>query len=137
MRKTSLTVMVIFLKGLFWKLLDRSYFPSSFSMIMSIFTIAFCKTPCSWSFHIHGSTYVLILSSKRGQTLWNKNRHRCLGNYHLQKNQNLHFKERCTKIDDISLIFTSFFFSQIKLGFKFNLLLISILDNFRHNLLIF
>ena len=54
-----------------------------------------------------------------------------------KKNPNLYFKGLCTKIDGISLSFAHFFFSQIKLGFGFNLVLIGILDNSHHNSLTF
>ena len=48
-----------------------------------------------------------------------------------------HFKEHCTKIDDISLVVIRFFFSQTNLVFKSNPVFIDILDSFCHNLFTF
>ena len=87
----------------------------------------------SWRFYGHGSRYVLVLSSRLEVTSWTKNRQICLENYQLQKNPNLHFKENCTKIGDISLIFIHFFFSQTNLFLKFNLVFIDMLDSFHYN----
>ena len=57
----------------------------------------------------------------------------------IKKNGTLHFKERCTKIVDISLVVIRFFFSQTNLvyKFKFNPALIHILDSFCYNLFTF
>ena len=61
MRTVSITVMVIS-KVLFWKLLDHSYVQSFFSAIMRHTDNDIWKTPHSWRFYGHGSTYVLFLS---------------------------------------------------------------------------
>ena len=47
-----------------------------------------------------------------------------------------HFEKYRTKTDHISLTFIRFFFSQLNLVFKFNLVFIDILDNFCHCLFI-
>ena len=49
----------------------------------------------------------------------------CLEKYQ-RKNLSLHFKEHCTKIDNISLSFSFY------LVFKFNVALIGILEDFHH-----
>ena len=48
-----------------------------------------------------------------------------------KKNTNPHFKEHCTKTDDIWLVIIRFFFSQT------NLVFVDILDSFSHSLLTF
>ena len=53
-----------------------------------------------------------------------------------KKNATPHFKEHCTKRDDISLVI-HFFFSQTNLVFKSNPVFIDILDSFRCNLFTF
>ena len=62
MRTTSVTVVVIISKVLFWKLLDISYVQSSFSTFSRHSDNGIWKTPCRWRFYGNGSTYVLILS---------------------------------------------------------------------------
>ena len=94
-------------------------------------TTAFWKTSYRWRFYEHGSRYILILSSRFKKISWNENQRRCLENYHSQKNTTPYFKEHCTKIDDIWLTITYFFFSQI------NLVFIVILDSFCHGLFTF
>ena len=54
-----------------------------------------------------------------------------------KKNNTPHFKEHCTKIDDISLVVIRFFFSQTNLVCKSNPVFIDILDSFCHNLFTF
>ena len=54
-----------------------------------------------------------------------------------KKNATPHFKEHCTKRDDISLVVIHFFFSQTNLVFKSNPVFIDILDSFRYNLFTF
>ena len=82
----------------------------------------------------HVSIYVSIISLRLEKTWWNKNWRSCLKCYKLHKNPSLHFGQHCTKIDHISLIFIGYFFSQTNLVFKFNLVLIGVLDTFRRNL---
>ena len=62
MKTIFVTAMVIFFKLSFWKLLNHSYGPSPFSTVMRHIDDNFWKTPCSWRFYEHVSTYVLILS---------------------------------------------------------------------------
>ena len=95
------------------------------------FATAFWRTTHNWRFYGHGSTYVLILSSRLEKKSWNKNRRSSLESCKLHKNPSLHFEQHCTKIDHTSLILISFFFSQASLIFKFNLVLIGVLDSFR------
>ena len=52
--------------------------------------------------------------------------------YQFHKNPSLHFKEHCTKIDEISFIFNTLLFF-LKHSFWINPVLISILDSFIHN----
>ena len=40
-------------------------------------TTSFRKTTCNWRFYRHGSTYMLILSSRLEKTSWNENRWSC------------------------------------------------------------
>ena len=47
-----------------------------------------------------------------------------------EKNITPHFKEHCTEIDVIRYIAIRFFFPQIKLAFKSNLVFIDILNSF-------
>ena len=56
---------------------------------------------------------------------------------HLQKSTTPHFNGHCTKPDDISVIVTCFFFSQVSLAFKSNPVFIDILDSFCHSLFTF
>ena len=101
MRATFIAVLVVFSKLPFWKLLDHSFVQS-------------------WKLYVHGSRYVIILISRLESTWWNEN-----------KNSSLHFKEHCTKINDISLIFIRFFFSQTNLVMKFNPVFIGIPNDIR------
>ena len=55
-----------------------------------------------------------------------------------KKNATLHFKEHCTKTDDISLVVTSFFLSKKKKTvFKSNSVFIDISESFCHGLFTF
>ena len=67
-------------------------------------------------------------SIKTSVTSWNKH-------YQLHAIPSLHVKEHCIKIDDISLIFIRFVFSQT--AFKFSRVFIGILCRFRSNLITF
>ena len=58
MRTTSITVMVIFLKLPFWKLLDHSYVHVSFSIFTRDIHNGIWETLYSWRFYGNGSTYV-------------------------------------------------------------------------------
>ena len=69
------------------------------------------------------------------QTSQNEIQRRHHEDYHLPKNVSLHFKEHCTKVDDISL--TSFFFSQTNLALKSIPVFFDILDSFCYILFTF
>ena len=106
MTATSATVMVIFSKVLFRKLLDHSCVKLSSQQLRGTLTTVFWRTPYGWKFYGHGSRYVLILSSrlnimKRKSTKvpWKASP--------TKKNVTPHFKEHCTKIVDISFLFLS------------------------------
>ena len=72
MRASSTTVMVFFSWTVpFWKLLDHNYIQSSFWRIEKPLKRAFWKKSLYWRFYGHGSRYMLILSSRLEQTLWN------------------------------------------------------------------
>ena len=75
-------------------------------------------------------TWIKIHANSFNKT-WTKNPRRCLENYHWKKNTNPHFKEHCTKTDDIWLVIIRFFFSQT------NLVFIDILDSFSNSLFTF
>ena len=51
-----------------------------------------------------------------------------------EKKATQHFKEHCTRIDDIWLVAIRFFFFQINLVFRSNLVFIDILDSFYDSL---
>ena len=113
MRKISVTVMVIF-----WKCHPEIImFEVLSQQLWDTFATAFWRTTHNWRFYGHGSTYVLILSSRLEKKSWNENRRSYLESYKLHKNPSLHFEQHCTKIDHISLIFISFF-SQANLVFN-------------------
>ena len=57
MRVIPVTVMIVILKVPFWKLLDITYVQSSFSTITRHIDNGIWKTPCSWRFYRHGSTW--------------------------------------------------------------------------------
>ena len=73
-------------------------------------------------------TWVNIM--KQNQQKWSEK-------YQLHKNLSLHFKENYTEIDDLSLVFVRFFFSQTNIVFEFDPGFISIFDSFIHNLFSF
>ena len=87
-----------------------------------------------WRFYGHGSTYVVIRSLRFEKTSWNENRWSCLESCKLHKNSSMHLKQRCSKIDHVSLILYVSLFSETNLVFKYNFVLIGTLDNFCHNL---
>ena len=66
MRTTSITVMVIIPKVLFWKLPDFNYVQSSLRATLTTFTShidkGIWKASCSWRFYGNGSTCLPILS---------------------------------------------------------------------------
>ena len=119
MRATSATVMLIFSKVLFRKLLDHSYVKVSSQQLRGTLTTAFWRTPYGWRFYGHGARYVVIISSRK------------------KKKSTPHFKEHCTKKDDISRVVIRFFFSQINPVFKSKSVFINILDSFCHCLFTF
>ena len=63
-RATSATVMVIFSKVPFRKLLYHSYVKVSSQQLRDTSTTVFWRTPYGWRFYGHGSIYVLIRSSR-------------------------------------------------------------------------
>ena len=63
-RATSATVMLIFSKVLFRKLLDHSYVKVYSQQLRGTLTTAFWKTSYGWRFYGHGSRYVVIISSR-------------------------------------------------------------------------
>ena len=63
-----------------------------------------------------------------------KNRRSCLEIYKLHKNPSLHFKQHWTKYITLHLFLYATFSLKQNLVFKFYLVLIGILDNFRPNL---
>ena len=63
-RATSATVIVIFSKVPFRKLLYHSYVKVSSQQLRDTSTTVFWRTPYGWRFYGHGSRYVLILSSR-------------------------------------------------------------------------
>ena len=124
MRTTSVTVMVVFSKvPLFFQLLDYSYVQSSFSVIKrhvdcnvlkSILQLNILRT---W---IRANSFNRKLTKVPRKLSVAQKSEPALCTY-------------CTKIDDNSLIFLRFFFSQTNLILKLNLALIGILHNFCHN----
>ena len=110
MRTTSITVMVIFLKFLFWKLLHHSYVQVFFSIFTRDIHNGIWETLYSWRFYGNGSTYVLNISwlNITTQTLTEMAR-----KLSFKENQNLYFEQHFTKLEDgIFLITVYFFFSQ-------------------------
>ena len=70
-------------------------------------------------------TLVNIMKQKSTKVLWKLS---------LAKKATQHFKEHCTRIDDIWLVVICFFFSQTNFAFKSNLVFIDILDSFCYSL---
>ena len=130
MRASSATVVVIFSKVLFRKLLC---YKVSSQQLKGTLETAFWKTSYGLGCFGHGSGHVLILSSRLWYLSWNENQRRCLQNYHSQKKATPHFKAYCIKIDDILIVVIHFFF-QTNLAFKPNPVFIDILDSFCHSL---
>ena len=130
MRATFATVVVIFSKVLFRKLLC---YKVSSQQLKGTLETAFWKTSYRLGCFGHGSRHVLILSSRLWYLSWNENQRWCLENYHSQKKVTPHFKAYCIKIDDISILVIDFFF-QINIVFKPNPLFIDILDSFCYSL---
>ena len=126
MRTTSVTVMVVFSKvPLFFQLLDYSYVQSSFSVIKR---------------HVDCNVLKSILQLNILRT-WINIRANSFSRKSTKVPRKLSVAQKsepalctyCTKIDDNSLIFLRFFFSQTNLILKLNLALIGILHNFCHN----
>ena len=93
-----------------WSQLYSKFLPNN---LRGTFTTSFWKTFCSWKFYGHGSTYMLILSSR----------------HHLENISCTKTALQGTLLQNgcISIIFS---FDSV---FKFNIALIGILDNFRHS----
>ena len=89
------TVMVIFSKVLFWKLPYHSYVQSSVSTVTRRIENSILKD----------SLQLEILRT------WINIRANSLETYQLHKNPSLHFREDCTKIANISIVFLRLFFS--------------------------
>ena len=113
-----LTVMVVFSKVPFWKVLDHSYVQSSLSKITryidnsnlkETLQLKILQTWIKIRVNTFIKTWVNIMKQKR-----------YLENYQLHKNPNLHFKEDCIKIGAISLTFKYASFS-LKQTYFFNL----------------
>ena len=120
-RATSVTVMVIFRRCHAKSYLITVMFKVRSQQLQATLTAVLWKTPGSWRFYKHESTYVQIFL---GQLSRNEYWRRCLQNYHLHKNPSVHFKEHFNNTeDDISLIFIRFFFCPRNLIFEFNLVL--------------
>ena len=119
MRTISVTVMVIISKVPFRKLLNISLVRSSFSAFTRHIDNGIWKTPYSWIFYGHGSTYAQTLSWVNiMKQKWAK----VPGNYQLFNNLRQFFEEHYTST--FQLLLHSSFFSQTNLAFKFNLMLI-------------
>ena len=112
------TVMVVFSKAQFWKLLDRSYIQSSFSTITRHVDNSILKgalpTLKIWR------TWIKIRSHSFIKTWVNMMKRSFMENHQLHKSVNLFFEEHFTEKDDNSPIFISFFLIQTTLVFKFN-----------------
>ena len=130
MRATSTTVLVIFSKVPFRKFPDYNQV-NIFSQHLRnnidnsiLKDILQLKILGTW-IKIHANSFIKIWVN-----IMKQQSRRCLENHHLKKNTNSHFKEHCTKTDDIWLIIR-FFFSQT------NLVFVDILDSFSHSLFTF
>ena len=119
MRTISVTVMVIISKVPFRKLLNISLVRSSFSAFTRHIDNGIWKTPYSWIFYGHGSTYMQTLS---WVNIMKQKRAKVPGNYQLFNDLRRFFEEHC--INTFQLLLYSSFFSQTNLAFKFNLVLI-------------
>ena len=124
MRATSATVMVFFSKVLFWKLLVCNCIQSSFSIIArKIGNSIFPNVDQDMCKFVHQDL------SKHDEMKKKKTKMR----WKLLHLRNMFFKERYTKMDDISLIVIRFFFTQTNLVFKSKPMFIYISDNFFHS----
>ena len=131
MRRTSTSVMIIFPKVLFRKLLDHGYVQVSSQQLRgTLKDTLWLKVLWTW-IKIRANSFIktLVNNMKRKSTKvpWTSL---------TRKNATPHFKEHCTKID-ISLVVIRFFFSQTNLVFKSNPLFIDILDSLCHSLFTF
>ena len=128
MRRTSTSVMIIFPKVLFRKLLDHGYVQVSSQQLRgTLKDTLWLKVLWTW-IKIRANSFIktLVSNMKRKPTKvpWTLSL--------TKKNATPHFKEHCTKID-ISLVVIRFFFSQTNLVFKSNPLFIDILDSLCHS----
>ena len=111
-------VMIIFSKVLFWKLLDHTYVQRSFSRIArrmknSILKEILQSKILQTCIKIRANT-----SIKTWENIMKENQQRRLENYHLQNNTTPHFKEQCTKVDNISFIVKRLFSCQTNIVFQ-------------------
>ena len=132
MRRTSTSVMIIFPKVPFRKLLDHGYVQVSSQQLRgTLKDTLWLKVLWTW-IKIRANSFIktLVNNMKRKPTKvpWTLSL--------TKKNVTPHFKEHCTKID-ISLVVIRFFFSQTNLVFKSNPLFIDILDSLCHSLFTF
>ena len=134
MRATSASVMLIFLKVLFWKLLDHNYIQSLSSTIVRYTDKSILKDTLQLNIsrtrikirpNSFIKTWVSIVKEKSTKVPCK---------LLLTKKCDLDFKEHCTKVDDVSLIVLWFFFSQTKLVFQSNSVFHDILDSSCHSL---
>ena len=134
MRATSASVMLIFLKVLFWKSLDHNYIQSLSSTIVrytgksilkDTLQLNISRTRIKIRPNSFIKTWVSIVKEKSTKVPWK---------LLLTKKCDLDFKEHCTKVDDVSLIVLWFFFSQTKLVFQSNSVFHDILDSSCHSL---
>ena len=123
MRTTSVTVMVIFSKVAFWKLLDHSYVQSPFStntrhIDNSIFkdTILFSILQTSMNMRAKSfiKTSVNVTETRIDEGAWQ-----------MIVTQSVHLEEQCTKIETMFHLFFALLFLT-NLVFKFNIVLIGI-----------
>ena len=137
MRAISTTVIVIFSKLPFQKLLDHNYVQSSFSIITKHIDNSILKDTLQlkilrlWiKIHANSSIkiWVNIIKWKSTKAPWKLSP---------AKRYKLTLENRCTKICDISLIVICYFFSQTNVVFKSNPALIDIFDSFCQNLFTF
>ena len=118
MRATSATVMIIF-----WKCHSERHLITT----MLKFLLNICEA--HWQQHFERDPTVVDFTDMDEETCWFF--HKDFTKHHETKinevvlkiitcreNATPHFKEYCTKIDDISLVITRFFFSQTNLVFK-------------------
>ena len=120
MRAIFATAMVIFSKKPFQKIVGDNYVKALRSWLMRHIDNSILKD--TLQLKILGTwinaraNYFIKALVKIMKRKWR----RCLENYHSHKNAIPLFKEYCTEIDDISLVFICFFFSQTNLVFRSN-----------------